>query len=209
MDDHVDVVVELVLDDGLAPGGDEEDLLQVGGHHLLHDVLYGRVPADRKHLLGQRLGGWQQTRSQPGNRYDDLMQWHFRSSEYLPNRGETGRKIQVGSYVVNVESGPAQIQETLCLTRRYWIDLDACEQLGVRSQESGSRIQGSQEQRQEAGVGIQGNQEQRQESGKSRAEAEGRRAKKHWKLRIEKSGADGLQKTGAGDQHPVTMSQQT
>src|SRR3546814_19389598 len=52
-------MVEVILDGGLAAAGDEDDLLDSGLTRLLHPVLDERLVADRKHLLGDRLGGRQ------------------------------------------------------------------------------------------------------------------------------------------------------
>ena len=56
--------VEVVLDGPLAAAGDQQDVADPGGYRFLHDVLDGRRVDDRQHLLGYRLGGGQEPRSQ-------------------------------------------------------------------------------------------------------------------------------------------------
>ncbi len=69
---ELEVVVEMVLDGGLAGAGDQDDLLDARGHRLLDDVLDGGPVDDGEHLLGDGLGGRQEPRAQPGHRNDGL-----------------------------------------------------------------------------------------------------------------------------------------
>ena len=58
-------VVKVILDRGFAAVCDYEDLLNAGGHGLLHDVLDDGLIHERQHLLGGAFGVGQQTRAQP------------------------------------------------------------------------------------------------------------------------------------------------
>ena len=69
---ELEVAVEVVLERSLAAAGDEQDVLEAGGHGLLDDVLDGRLVDDRQHLLGRRLGGRQEPRAEPGRGDDRL-----------------------------------------------------------------------------------------------------------------------------------------
>ena len=53
----LEAVVEVVLDGSLLAAGDDDDLLDPGGHGLLDRVLDDRLIHQRQHLLGLRLGG--------------------------------------------------------------------------------------------------------------------------------------------------------
>ena len=57
--------VEVILDGALVPAGDEDDLLEARGHRFLHHVLDGGLVHERQHLLGLRLGGGEEARTQP------------------------------------------------------------------------------------------------------------------------------------------------
>src|SRR3546814_16894387 len=65
-------MVEVILDGGLAAAGDEDDLLDSGLTRLLHPVLDERLVDDRKHLLGDRLGGRQKPRAESADGQDRL-----------------------------------------------------------------------------------------------------------------------------------------
>src|SRR3546814_18964072 len=65
-------MVEVILDGGLAAAGDEDDLLDSGLTRLLHPVLDERLVDDRKHLLGDRLGGRQKARAESADGHDRL-----------------------------------------------------------------------------------------------------------------------------------------
>ena len=66
--------VEMVLDDGLAPAGDEDELLDARRRRLLHGVLDERPVDDRQHLLRQHLGGRQHPGAEAGHREHHLAQ---------------------------------------------------------------------------------------------------------------------------------------
>jgi hypothetical protein len=53
--------VEMLDDAGLAAAGDQAELLDAGGARLVHRVLDQRPVHHRQHLLGQRLGGGQES----------------------------------------------------------------------------------------------------------------------------------------------------
>ncbi len=56
----------MVLDRVLAAAGHDHDALDAGVARLLDDVLHERPIDERQHLLGLRLGGRQEPRSQAG-----------------------------------------------------------------------------------------------------------------------------------------------
>ena len=53
---QLEAVVEVVFDGALLAAGDDDDLLDPGGHGFLHRVLDDRLVDQRQHLLGLRLG---------------------------------------------------------------------------------------------------------------------------------------------------------
>ena len=63
--EQLGVVIEMVLDRGLAAAGDEQDLLDSVGDQFFDHVLHDGLARHRQHLLGLRLGGRQQPRAQP------------------------------------------------------------------------------------------------------------------------------------------------
>src|SRR6185503_7684876 len=58
--------VEVILDRPLVAPGDEDDLLEPGGHRLLHHVLDGGLVHERQHLLRLRLGRGQEAGTETG-----------------------------------------------------------------------------------------------------------------------------------------------
>ena len=64
--------VEMILDDALVAAGHEDELLDAGFPGLVDHVLDDGLVHDRQHLLGERLGGWQEPRSKPRNRENRL-----------------------------------------------------------------------------------------------------------------------------------------
>src|SRR5690606_7774406 len=64
--------VEVVLDGPLAAAGDHEDVVEAGVDRLLDDVLDRRLVDDGQHFLGCRLGGGQESGTEPGRRDDRL-----------------------------------------------------------------------------------------------------------------------------------------
>ncbi len=57
---QLEAVVEMVLDGPLLAAGDDDDLLDPGGHGLFDRVLDDRLVHQRQHLLGLCLGGGQE-----------------------------------------------------------------------------------------------------------------------------------------------------
>src|SRR3546814_2700495 len=77
---QLEVMVEVILDGGLAAAGDEDDLLDSGLTRLLHPVLDERLVDDRKHLLGDRLGGRQKARDERSEEHTSELQSLMRIS---------------------------------------------------------------------------------------------------------------------------------
>ena len=69
---ELELAVEVVLDGALGPTGDDQDVVDAGGHGLLHHVLDGRLVDHRQHLLGLRLGGRQEAGAEAGGGDDGL-----------------------------------------------------------------------------------------------------------------------------------------
>src|SRR5262245_51407261 len=57
--------VEMILDQALAATSDEDEMLDAGIPRLVHDMLNDRTVDDGQHLLGYRLGRWQEARAKP------------------------------------------------------------------------------------------------------------------------------------------------
>jgi hypothetical protein len=57
----------MVLDDGLVPAGDEDEMLDAGLARLVHHMLDERPVDHGQHLLGHRLGRRQETGAEPGH----------------------------------------------------------------------------------------------------------------------------------------------
>ena len=66
--------IEVVLDGRLAAAVDHDDLLDARLHRLFDDELDGGRVDDGEHLLGDSLGGGEETRPQTGGGNDDLAQ---------------------------------------------------------------------------------------------------------------------------------------
>ena len=70
------IVVEVVLDNGLVAVGDEHHVLQARGLGFLDHVLHHRLIVDGEHFLGNVLGGRQGSCSPPGNGDDHFLDFH-------------------------------------------------------------------------------------------------------------------------------------
>ncbi len=79
--------VKVILDGPLPPARDDDDLLNTRGHGLLDHVLNDGLIYQRQHLFGLRLGGGQESRSQPGGGENGLADLHGK----LPS-GESGNQ---------------------------------------------------------------------------------------------------------------------
>ena len=76
----------MILDGGLSPAGDEQDLLDTVRHQLLDHVLNNGLAGHWEHFFRLRLGGWQQPRPQPGNRNNRAFDHNLNiSAEEDPN----------------------------------------------------------------------------------------------------------------------------
>ena len=73
-------IVKVVLNGGLAPVGDDQDLFHAGRNSLFHDILQNRLVHQRQHFLGDALGVGQQPGTQAGGGDDGFPDFHgFRS----------------------------------------------------------------------------------------------------------------------------------
>ena len=70
------VVVKIVVHGRLGPVGDDQDVLDAGGHRLLDDILDHRLVHHGEHLLGDGLGGGEHPGAQPGGGDDGLAYFH-------------------------------------------------------------------------------------------------------------------------------------
>src|SRR6185503_8734068 len=73
--------VEVILDRPLLAGGDDDHLLDARGDGLFDGVLDDRFVDQRQHLLGLRLGRWQEPRTPAGGREDGFSDAHETSAE--------------------------------------------------------------------------------------------------------------------------------
>ena len=62
----------MILDRVLAAAGDQDDVVDAGGHRLLDAVLNDRLVDERQHFLGLRLGGRKKAGAETGGREDGL-----------------------------------------------------------------------------------------------------------------------------------------
>ncbi len=60
--------VEVIFDGTFAAAGDDNDVLDAGGHALFRDVLDLRLINDGQHFLGLRFGGGEESSAQTGGR---------------------------------------------------------------------------------------------------------------------------------------------
>src|SRR6267154_533403 len=60
--------VEMIFDGTLAAAGDDDDVLDAGGHALFRDVLDLRLINDGQHFLGLRFGGGEESSAQASGR---------------------------------------------------------------------------------------------------------------------------------------------
>ena len=58
-------MVKVVLNDPLAPVGDDQHILDPGGERLLYNVLNGGFIHNVEHFLGHGLGSGEHARAQP------------------------------------------------------------------------------------------------------------------------------------------------
>jgi hypothetical protein len=63
---ELELAVEVVLDGALGPAGDDEDVVDAGGHGFFDHVLDGGLVHHGQHLLGLRLGGRQEAGAEAG-----------------------------------------------------------------------------------------------------------------------------------------------
>ena len=75
--EELGVVVEVVLDGGLAAAGDEQDLLDAVRNQFFDHVLHDGLARDGQHFLGLRLGGRQKPRPISRNRNDCALDHHL------------------------------------------------------------------------------------------------------------------------------------
>ena len=75
--DHVRAVLEVGLDTGLGAVGHDHDVVDPGPERLIDDDLQQRRVTDREQLFGNRLGGREETGSQPGRGDDGALNTHF------------------------------------------------------------------------------------------------------------------------------------
>src|SRR5712691_2320811 len=64
----LDLLVEVILDHPLVAAGDEDEVLDTGGHRLVDHMLDQRPVDHRQHLLGHRLGGRKEAGPEAGDR---------------------------------------------------------------------------------------------------------------------------------------------
>jgi len=57
--------VEVIFDGTFAAAGDDNDVLDAGGHALFRDILDLRLINDGQHFLGLRFGGGEESSAQP------------------------------------------------------------------------------------------------------------------------------------------------
>src|SRR5713101_7028729 len=69
--------VEVILEAGLAPSCDHQNVGEPTANRFLDHVLDGRLVDEREHLLGHGLGGREESGSQPGGRYDGFAKGHL------------------------------------------------------------------------------------------------------------------------------------
>ena len=81
--------VEIVLDHLLVAAGHEDDVLDAGLERLVDGILHDGTVDDGQHFLRHRLGGRQEPRSEPGDRYhgfSDFLHRRFLSVGDRPAR---------------------------------------------------------------------------------------------------------------------------
>jgi hypothetical protein len=66
----------VVLDGALVAAGDQDGLLEPGGHRLLDHVLDDGLVHQRQHFLGLRFGGGQEAGAESGGGEDGLAHFH-------------------------------------------------------------------------------------------------------------------------------------
>ena len=70
-------MVKVVLNDPLAPVGDDQHILDPGGERLLYNVLNGGFIHNVEHFLGHGLGSGEHARAQPCCGNDCFFNFHF------------------------------------------------------------------------------------------------------------------------------------
>ncbi len=86
--------VEIVFERGLAPPGDEDHLLDARLARLVHGILDERAIDDRQHLLGESLGGRQESRAETGDG-EHRLAYRFHLVSVIGKAGRSGlRQIE-------------------------------------------------------------------------------------------------------------------
>ncbi|MNT51081.1 hypothetical protein D3C72_1880310 [compost metagenome] len=78
-----DLNIEIVLDDGLAAAGDEDQVLDAGFHRLVDHILNDRLVHHRQHFLRHGLGSRQETRAQTSDREHGFADFTLVGHRYL------------------------------------------------------------------------------------------------------------------------------
>jgi hypothetical protein len=89
---ELELPVEVVLDGALRAAGDDQDVVDAGGHGFLDHVLDGRLVHDGQHLLGLRLRGRQEAGAEASGRDHGLADGGTWSAHVGQSRaGSSGR----------------------------------------------------------------------------------------------------------------------